>query len=72
MGSLVYVELLDNPRYRKFLHQALPDTGHVGMIHFFMAPFLRAAKEEDSGFLDFGGNYESFGFAHSSAGMWTA
>ena len=59
MGSLVYVELLDNPRYRKFLHQALPDTGHIGIIHFMMTPFLRAAKEEDSGFLEFRGNYES-------------
>ena len=24
MGSLVYVELLNNPRYRRFLRQALP------------------------------------------------
>ena len=45
MGSLVYVELLGNPRYRKFLHRAFPWIGHVGIKHFFMAPSVAAAKD---------------------------
>jgi hypothetical protein len=31
MGSLVYLELLDNPRYRKFLNKAFPWISHVGI-----------------------------------------
>jgi hypothetical protein len=53
MGNLVYDELLDNPRYKTFLHKALPDTGHVGIIHFIMTSLVGAAKEGGSGFLDF-------------------
>jgi hypothetical protein len=45
MGSLVYVELLGNPRYRKFLHRAFPWIGYVGIKHFFMAPLVAAAKD---------------------------
>ena len=53
MGSLVYVELLGNPRYRKFLHRAFPWIGHVGIKHFFMAPLVAAAKDTRSGIVDF-------------------
>jgi hypothetical protein len=53
MGSLVYAELLNNPKYRKFLHRALPEIGHVGISHFFMTSLVGAAKEEGYGFLDF-------------------
>jgi hypothetical protein len=53
MGSLVYVELLGNPRYRKFLHRAFPWVGHVGIKHFFMAPLVAAAKDTRSGIVDF-------------------
>ena len=59
MGSLVYVELLDNPRYRAFLHQSLPWIGHVGIIHFYMSSLVSAAKNEDSGFVDFVVNPDS-------------
>ena len=53
MGSLVFVELLGNPRYRKFLHRAFPWIGHVGIKHFFMAPLVAAAKETRSGIVYF-------------------
>ena len=53
MGSLVFVELLGNPRYRKFLHRAFPWIGHVGIKHFFMAPLVAAAKDTRSGIVDF-------------------
>jgi hypothetical protein len=53
MGSLVYVELLDKSKYRKFLHQALPWIGHAGIIHFFMSSLIDAAKNDGSGFVDF-------------------
>ena len=53
MGSLEFVELLGNPRYRKFLHRAFPWIGHVGIKHFFMAPLVAAAKDTRSGIVDF-------------------
>jgi hypothetical protein len=53
MASLVYVELLGNPRYRKFLHGAFPWIGHVGIKHFFMAPLVTAEKNTRSGIVDF-------------------
>ena len=53
MGSLVFVELLGNPRYRKFLHRAFPWIGHVRIKHFFMAPLVAAAKDTRSGTVDF-------------------
>jgi hypothetical protein len=49
MGSPVYVELLDNPRYRKFLNQAFPWIGHVRIKHVFMTPFIAAAKDDRVG-----------------------
>jgi hypothetical protein len=54
MGSLGYVELLDNSKYRKFLHQELPWIGHAGIIHFFMTSLVRAAKNDGCGFVEFG------------------
>jgi len=60
MGSLDYVELLENPRYRKFLHQALPEIGHTGIIHFLMTPVLHSAKVDSSrGFLEISRNHNS-------------
>jgi hypothetical protein len=59
MGSLVYVELLNNPRYRRFLRQALPCIDHVGIKHFFMTSLVRAAKEDGSGYVEFGVRHES-------------
>ena len=59
MGSLVYVDLLDNPKYTKFLHQALPWIGHAGMIHFFMSSLISAARKDGSGFVDFGVDSDS-------------
>ena len=53
MGCLVFVELLGNPRYRKFPHRAFPWIGHVGIKHFFMAPLVAAAKDTRSGIVDF-------------------
>jgi hypothetical protein len=64
MGSLVYVELLDNPRYRKFLNRAFPWIGHVGIKHFFMTPFIAAAKDDRSGIVHF--------FTHSEEEAWTS
>ena len=54
MGSLVFVELLGNPRYRKFLHRAFPWIGHVGIKHFVMAPSVAAAKDTRSGIVYLG------------------
>jgi hypothetical protein len=59
MGSLVYVDLLDNSKYRKFLHQALPWIGHAGIIHFFMSSLVSAAKNDGSGSVEFGVDSES-------------
>jgi hypothetical protein len=64
MGSLVYVELLDNPRYRKFLNRAFPWIGQVGIKHFFMTPFIAAAKDDRSGIVHF--------FTHSEEAAWTS
>jgi hypothetical protein len=49
-GSLVYVELLDNPRYRKFLNRAFPWIRYVrvGIKHVFMTPVIAAAKDNRS------------------------
>ena len=52
-GSLVYIELLGNPRYRKFLHRAFPWIGHIGIKHFFMTSLVAAAKDTRSGIVDF-------------------
>ena len=52
MGSLVYVELLDKSKYRKFLHQALPWIGHAGIIHFFRSSLIHAAKNDGSEFVE--------------------
>jgi hypothetical protein len=46
MGSLVYVELSNNPRYIKFFNQAFSWIGHVRIKHFFMTPFIAAAKDD--------------------------
>jgi hypothetical protein len=56
MGSLVYVELLDNPRYRKFRH--------VGIKYFFMTLFIAAAKDNRSGIVNF--------FTLSEEAAWTS
>ena len=53
MGSLIFVELLDNPRYIKFLHRAFPWIGHVGIKHFFMTALVAAAKEDRAGIVEF-------------------
>ena len=53
MGSLVYVEILDNLRYRKVLNRAFPWIRHVGIKHFFMTPFIAAAKDDRSGIVHF-------------------
>jgi hypothetical protein len=70
MGFLVYVQLLDNPtyiyylRYRKFLNLAFPWIGHVGTKHFFMTPFIAAAKDNCSGIVHFS--------MHSEEAAWTS
>jgi hypothetical protein len=64
MGLLVYVELLDNPRYRKFLSRAFPWIRHVRIKHFFMTPFIAAAKDGRSGIVHF--------FTHSKEAAWTS
>jgi hypothetical protein len=64
MGSLVYVELLDNPRYRKFLIRTFPWIGHVGIKHFFMTPFVAAAKDDRTGIVHFS--------THSEEAAWTS
>lgn len=53
MGSLVYTELLNKPKYRKFLHGMFPWIGHVGICHAFMIPLIGAAKNCRSGFVEF-------------------
>lgn len=53
MGSLQYPELLENPRYRKFLHRAHPWYGHVGIIHLEMTDLVRAASTGGLGSVDF-------------------
>jgi hypothetical protein len=57
MGSLVYVELLDNPRYREFLNRAMLRAfswiGKAGIKHFFMTPFIAATKNNRSGIVHF-------------------
>jgi hypothetical protein len=64
MGSLVCVELLDNPRYRKFLNRAFPWIRHVGIKHFFMTPYIAAAKDDRSGIVHFS--------THSEEAAWTS
>jgi hypothetical protein len=59
MGSLVHVELLNNPKYRRFLRQALPCIDNVGIKHFFMSSVVWAAKENGSGYVEFGVRQES-------------
>jgi hypothetical protein len=52
MGSLVYVEVMDNPRYIKFLSRAFPWIGHIRK-NIFMTPFVAAAKDDRSGIVNF-------------------
>lgn len=49
MGTLLYPRMLDNSRYRKFLHQTFPCIGHVGIIHMQMSPLIGAAKKYSYG-----------------------
>jgi hypothetical protein len=53
MGTLVHSELLENSKYRKFLHKALPWYGHVGISHMFMTTLVDAAKTDSFGYVDF-------------------
>jgi hypothetical protein len=39
--------------HRKFLHRALPEISHVGIMYFCMTSLVGAAKEDGYGFLDF-------------------
>jgi len=64
MGALVYVELLDNPGYRKFLHRYM-NGGHVGILHFFICPLIGAARDERDGFIDIG-----WGSEPGTANIW--
>jgi hypothetical protein len=64
MDSLVYVELLNNPRHRKFLNRAFPLIRHVGIKHFFMTPFIAALKDDCSGIVNFS--------THSEEVAWTS
>ena len=50
--SFAYGELLNNPNYRKFLHQIFPRI-HVGKRHDFMVPLIDAAKNCSSAFVEF-------------------
>ena len=54
MGSLDYLELLEGPKCRKFLHRTFPFVGHVGICHCFMNPLIYAAQNCRSGFVEFG------------------
>ena len=64
MGSLVFVELLDNPRYRKFLNRAMWRAfswiGKAGIKHFFMTPFIAAAKNNRSEIVHFSTYFNIF------------
>ena len=40
MGSLIYKELLNKPKYRKFLHGMFTWIGHVGICSAFMIPLI--------------------------------
>jgi hypothetical protein len=53
MGTLLYPELLNKSRYRKFLHGAFPWIGHVGIIHMHMSSLIGAAKRNSYGKIEF-------------------
>jgi hypothetical protein len=59
MGSLVYLELLDNPRYRRFLDRALPWCDDIEMRHGFITPLVWAARHDSYGFVDLPVSYGS-------------
>ena len=66
MRSLVYVELLDNPRYRKFLNRAFPlDWSRRNTLKtIFMTPFIAAPKDDRSGIVHYS--------THSEEAAWTS
>ena len=54
------MELLDIPKYRKFLHQSFPWIGHLGICHYLMLPLIDAARDCRSAFVEFSSGCEAW------------
>ena len=54
MGSLDYLKLLEDSKYRNFLHRTFPFVDRVEMCHCLMKPLIYAARNCRSGFVEFG------------------
>ena len=65
MDSLVDVERLNDPFYRRFLRRPLPCIDHIGIKPFCMTSLVRVAQEDGSGYVE-------FGLRHDSPSPWTS